>query len=276
MGRLTELAGLGLRAARQYGAGDGARLAWHLRGPGAAIREIALPGMRHPFAFRPGTSDVATLDQIFVRRSLDLAGFEQQRVADAVIRGMGAKALILDAGASIGPSSVWFANAYPEATILAVEAAPVNIALLERNAAPYPNIVPIHAALWRRGGKVAIADPAAEPWAIQVAPVDDGAPAGLPVVSVEELLEERPGLVLAAAKFIVEGAETAIVEAMPAWLDASPYVIFKPSDWREPWTGSGHAMFSALGRQPSDYIVKEGNLFCFRRPPTIDGAAGRL
>ena len=144
--------------------------------------------------------------------------------------------------------------------------APVNIALLERNVAPYPNVVPIHAALWRRGGKVAIADPTAEPWAMQVARVDDGAPTGLPVVSVEELLEARPNHALAAIKFIVEGAETAIVENAPAWLDATPFVVFKPSDWRDPWTGSGHAMFASLSRVPSDYILKEGNVFCFRRP----------
>ena len=37
---------------------------------------------------------------------------------------------------------------------------------------------------------------------------------------LEELLEARPNHGLAAVKFIVEGAETAVVEHTPAWLDA--------------------------------------------------------
>ena len=66
---------------------------------------------------------------------------------------------IIDGGANIGISSIYFANRYPEAKIFAVEAEASNFAVLRRNIRPYPAIVPIHAALWNRDGEVVVGAP---------------------------------------------------------------------------------------------------------------------
>ena len=55
---------------------------------------------------------------------------------------------IVDAGANCGLVSIFFANLYPDATIISVEAHPGNFLALKRNAAAYPNIQPIKAAVW--------------------------------------------------------------------------------------------------------------------------------
>jgi FkbM family methyltransferase len=47
---------------------------------------------------------------------------------------------IVDVGANCGAASVYFARAFPEATIHAIEPGAAAFALLSRNAAPYPNI----------------------------------------------------------------------------------------------------------------------------------------
>ena len=58
------------------GTARGLRLWWGLRDrlPGRstpAIRGVRVPGYAHPVWLRPGTSDVAVLEQIFLRGGLD-------------------------------------------------------------------------------------------------------------------------------------------------------------------------------------------------------------
>jgi len=62
--------------------------------------------------------------------------------------------VIVDAGANIGLASICFANKYANATIIAVEPEQSNFELLEENVAPYPNIVPVQAALWYEDSEV--------------------------------------------------------------------------------------------------------------------------
>jgi predicted O-methyltransferase YrrM len=47
----------------------------------------------------------------------------------------GQRALIVDAGAHIGASAVWFASSFPESMVVMVEPAPENCNLLKRNCA---------------------------------------------------------------------------------------------------------------------------------------------
>lgn len=55
--------------------------------------------------------------------------------------------MIVDVGANIGITSIFFATRYPEAKVIAIEAEKSNFDILERNARAYPSIVPVHAAL---------------------------------------------------------------------------------------------------------------------------------
>ena len=57
--------------------------------------------------------------------------------------------VVVDAGANIGLSTVFFANKFPQAKIVAIEPEPSNFAMLRDNVAPYPNVTPVQAALWK-------------------------------------------------------------------------------------------------------------------------------
>ena len=93
------------------------------------------PGGKHPIFIRLKTSDFRTFLKIFRDREYELElGKEPQT--------------ILDAGANVGFASVYFAIKYPRAKIIAIEPESANFAQLKRNVAPYPNIIPVQAALW--------------------------------------------------------------------------------------------------------------------------------
>jgi len=57
--------------------------------------------------------------------------------------------LIVDCGANVGYSTVYFLTRYPRAKVIAVDPDPDNYALLEANVAPYgARCRPIRSAVW--------------------------------------------------------------------------------------------------------------------------------
>ncbi|MBF0183459.1 MAG: FkbM family methyltransferase, partial [Magnetococcales bacterium] len=100
----------------------------------------------HPIWLRLHTTDISTYIQMFVNREYAMLLAKPPQV-------------IIDAGANIGFSAIFFAQCYPEARILALEPAAANFALLERNTRPYPNITPLHRALWGSRTTLSLHDP---------------------------------------------------------------------------------------------------------------------
>jgi FkbM family methyltransferase len=56
--------------------------------------------------------------------------------------------VVMDLGANTGLASIFFAQQFPRARVIAVEPDPDNFRLLQRNAAGRPRILPIQAAAW--------------------------------------------------------------------------------------------------------------------------------
>lgn len=77
--------------------------------------------------------------------------------------------VIVDAGANIGLTSVFYSNKYPRAKIFAIEPEPSNFELLKKNTASYTNVVRIQAALLRENEPVGFFDPGAGFWGFRTA-----------------------------------------------------------------------------------------------------------
>lgn len=256
------------RSIDRWGPTAGLRLWWGLRGARKGlIREIWVPGYRHPVALRPSSSDVAVFEQIFLRGGLDGAQHPQHCQLVEQARALGRRAVIVDGGANIGLSSIWLANAFPDATIFAVEPDAGNAALLRRNVSFYSNIIPIEAALWDRPTSLSIVNAEADSWAFRVGE-RDGAPKSRPVpaIGINELLARSDGGELLMAKLVIQGAEKAVFRSNLDWLSQTRLVIFMPNDWADPWGGAGRTAMRALSRLPFDWVVKDQCLFCYRDP----------
>jgi FkbM family methyltransferase len=106
---------------------------------------------KHPFFLRIPSSDVPTYDQVFINQGYDFLVETQPKT-------------IVDAGANIGLTSIYFANKYPEAKIFAIEPEQSNFELLKKNVAPYPNVTPIQAALWHKNEEINLIDPGLGKW----------------------------------------------------------------------------------------------------------------
>ncbi len=93
------------------------------------------PQLKEPVTLRLGTADIFFYGAIISEGAYYLPLKNPPRI-------------IVDAGANIGLTSIYFANRYPEARIFSLEPDESNFAMLTRNTAGYPHITPIHRALW--------------------------------------------------------------------------------------------------------------------------------
>jgi FkbM family methyltransferase len=102
---------------------------------GKDVIKITLNGNKFPMFLRIGTSDVNVFNAIFIGNEYKFTVKESPKI-------------IIDAGANIGLSTVYFANKYPEAKIIAIEPEENNYKFLTKNTENYANVVRIKAALW--------------------------------------------------------------------------------------------------------------------------------
>jgi FkbM family methyltransferase len=129
---------------------------------------------------------------------------------------------IVDAGANIGTSAIFFARRYPEATIVAVEPEDENFELLKRNTAPFPNVVPVKAAIWGRSETRPVMNRHTGPWGYTVS--DSDQPADLTgqridCVTVEHLMRTHGAEAIDLMKMDIEGGEKDVLENAAGWID---------------------------------------------------------
>jgi len=92
-------------------------------------------GYNHALIIRGSTSDPELLYMIICMEGYKIHSDQNVRT-------------VIDAGANVGYSAVYFAHRFPQATIVAIEPEDSNYQILVKNTRHYPNIVTRHAALW--------------------------------------------------------------------------------------------------------------------------------
>jgi FkbM family methyltransferase len=160
---------------------------------------IKVPGYKHPVTIRGGNgSDGFALYQIHVMRDFD------------VLADLGSPRLIIDAGANIGMTSIYFLNRYPSVRIVAVEPNPETFEICRRNLAPFSDrVVLLKGAVWSRCGRVLLEHGPVE-WNSHVR--DAGASEEASVISfdVPYLIAQGGGGPVDLLKVDIEGGEAEV------------------------------------------------------------------
>jgi FkbM family methyltransferase len=160
-------------------------------------------GIRTPIRIRVQSSDFIVLRQVMVDREYE--------VPTAI-----APSVIVDAGANIGVTSVFYANRYPGARIFAIEPERSNFEMLVKNASPY-KITPVHGALWSRSTSVAVCDPEKfSHWGVRVS--EEPSVVTTPAFTVADLMCRYELTFIDILKLDIEGAETEVFETCDQWI----------------------------------------------------------
>lgn len=258
---------LGMR--RRLGLATALTLAWQFARPRASGAPIAirLNGLASPLWLRPDSSDIDTFMQVFAEGQYDVARFPQHQQLMAAYRAAlahGETPLIVDCGANIGLSAVWFAQAFPDAEIVAIEPAPDNVELMRRNLGPYPNTRIVEGGVWDKPADLSIRDRNVMPWAYQVAESAPGAN-GVRSFTIPDIAAGRPILV---AKIDVEGSEDALFRSNTGWLRNTSLVIIELHDEKLPGQNTSRNFFRRIVSEDFEFAMNGENAFFFLSPAT--------
>lgn len=212
-----------------------------------------------PIYLRGGTTDFSVFKDIFLLNS-----YAAPRVPlwdHFIAETRGTRAIVIDCGANIGLSAVFFAETFPGAHILAVEPDANNFHILRKNVAAYPNIVPIHAGVWDRAGSLSVVDPKLGAHGIRTEESDRGS--HIPALTMPDLLvqagEGRPVIV----KIDIEGAEAELFRSNTAWLDEVDVIMIELHDYMLPGRRLSSNFFNAMAGRRFEVLQKDLNMLFF-------------
>jgi FkbM family methyltransferase len=246
------------RAALRFGVQFGAmKFVRH----GRSLVLMRIPGSSRAVYLRPGTTDADVFEQTFINRQYDLRPFQQN---EALSRYAADEVLILDCGAYIGLSTVWFAERVPGARIYAVEPDPDNYALLVRNTRELPNVVPFNAAVWDSECRLVIDNPDAPKWLMTMRECDEERTDAVTATTIENLIEQAGNCRCIIVKLDIEGGESALFRSNTEWLGEANVVLIELHDWLFPRQHRSRNFFRALHKYDFEIVLAGENLICFQ------------
>jgi FkbM family methyltransferase len=208
--------------------------------PGRPILfKMRLPGIKHPVHLRFSTSDAWVLKEVLLDGEYDFLPQVSPKV-------------IIDAGANIGLTAIFFANKFPDSIIYALEPEESNFKMLEMNASAYPQIRPLKTALWNANKQISLINSSGGHWGFVTR---DGSSApherlGLvDAVTLDKLMDNLDVKCIDILKIDIEGAEKEVFESSSTWIAKVQIIMVELHD--RYWPGCEKAFHEATkGFQP--------------------------
>jgi FkbM family methyltransferase len=228
--------------------------------------EVAVPGILHPVRLRLRTTDIPLCREILLDAAYDWEIPVSPRV-------------IVDAGANIGLVSVFYANKYPEAKIIAVEPEPSNFEILLKNSARYPNVHPVHAALWNANEELSLFDTGNGQTAFQIRHGAQAAATGtrmrIPGITITKLMEDFGVDYVDLLKLDIEGSEKEVFEQATPWINRVGIIAIELHDWLRSGcrqsVQAGAKDFEVAGEKGwITYLTRQGNNRCIASRPKTE------
>ncbi|MCK6617534.1 MAG: FkbM family methyltransferase [Cyclobacteriaceae bacterium] len=207
---------------------------------------ITLPRYPQPIHYRPGTADLTTFREIFLREeyNLDLPTSIKPKT-------------IIDAGANIGFTSLYFSRLYPDAIIYSLEPEQGNFELLKKNVEGYSNIMAVQAALWNQNGTIEIADRGHGLRGFMVEEAS-GKNQTMQAITLPSLILQHHITSIDILKIDIEGSEKEVFSGDTSWLRITKCLVIELHDRMKP--GCSEAVFAALSPYHFSKTVKGENL----------------
>lgn len=238
------------RYARFFGASDAIRL---LRKPASdqGVATLYSKLLKRDVTYRPGTSDLEIILKVLGDREYELP-------PDPSVK------FIIDAGANIGASALFFAARFPQARIFAVEPEASNYALLTHNCAEAKNIVPLQCALWSRPARLALVSASTEKWAFTFQE-HTGAGSDTTAVTIPEILAMAGSKSVDLLKLDIEGGEKELFSAdCSEWLGKVSTLVIELHDRFVP--GCSRAFYAQIVRRAFAQELRGENIFITFQP----------
>lgn len=208
-----------------------------------------LKKLQHPFSMRKNPYDYATFEEVLLREDYNIDfGFEPRT--------------IIDGGANIGLTSVFFANKFPNANIVAVEPEKENFQMLQKNTNSYSNISLLNAGIWDHNTFLSVVDEGKGNNAFTVKEVPVNTENAIKALSVYEIMKQQDWSTIDILKLDIEGTEKNIFEKnYESWLPFVRVLIVELHD--RMIEGSSEAVFNTISKYNFTKEIKGENHIFF-------------
>lgn len=170
--------------------------------------KLKIKGYKYPIFYRYNTSDQGIFYQIFLLEEY------------SCLNDLPEPKLIVDAGANVGFSSIYFLNKYPNARIIAVEPDDDNFKLCQKNLSFYSERVKlIKSGIWSHQTGLIVCNDNNNESAIQVKECKSGEKADINAIDIDNLLKNSGFTSIDLLKMDIEGSEAVVFSHKDAqWL----------------------------------------------------------
>ena len=198
---------------------------------------------------RKNPYDYATFEEVLLREDYNIDfGFEPRT--------------IIDGGANIGLTSVFFANKFPNANIVAVEPEKENFQILQKNTNSYSNISLLNAGIWDHNTFLSVVDEGKGNNAFTVKEVPVNTENAIKALSVYEIMKQQDWSTIDILKLDIEGTEKNIFEKnYESWLPFVRVLIVELHD--RMIEGSSEAVFNTISKYNFSKEIKGENHIFF-------------
>lgn len=231
------------------------------------LQEISIEeeGIRRAFTYRSASEgDREVIDQMFYQRDYDLNRFQRgpsiYRLYESILK-YNRTPFIIDAGANIGASMVFFALKFSRCRIIAIEPELNNCALLHKNCVGLDYQL-IQGGVACENGTAFVSDIGHGDMGFILSEQGDYL---VNVYSLAAILtnESQKGGTPLIVKIDIEGSETDLFRASTDWLAHVPLVIIELHDWMLPGKAISRNFLRAIAEHDFDVVHHGENTFCF-------------
>lgn len=216
-----------------------------------AMLKIKLRKYPYPFYIRRKSSDPEVLNDVLLKLGYDFRtsiNFEPQ--------------VIVDCGANIGLTSIFFRKKYPNAKIVAVEPEQNNYELMTKNLKSYSNVFLLNVGVWNKDTNLVVNDPAATAWGFSFHEVEGEPESSIKALSVKSIMDTCDIDHIDILKIDIEGGEKELFAAnYDYWLSRTKILIIELHD--RSVNGCSKTFFNALSGYDFSTEIKGDNIFCF-------------
>lgn len=225
------------------------------------------------FSFRKySQGDNGVIQQIFKNRDYDFSMWQQGKQFQEYYEKISESStpLIVDAGANIGASAVYFFITFPKSFIFSIEPNKDNYDLLNKNTECILSKYNLLGAISNSDGEVFILNPEASDWSFRTKKISsdiDKKIQTIPAICPNSILdnEKTRGMVPLILKIDIEGGESELFQGNTEWLEKFPLVIIELHDWMLPFSGSSRNFIKAVAAHDFDFLYRGENIFLFNR-----------
>ncbi|MGA0560257.1 FkbM family methyltransferase [Larkinella sp. VNQ87] len=211
------------------------------------LLSIKLPNLSSPFYLRASTSDIRTFWQVMLSKEYEIS-------LDFVPK------VIIDCGANVGLSSLFFISKYPNCKIIAIEPEDSNFAILKENLKSYPNAIPEKCGIWNRVTNLVVSDEYnLGKWGFTVKEATEEMASTVSAITLADVMNRYNIEQIDILKIDIEGSETALFSSnYEYWLSRTRVLIIELHDWLK--RGSSRSVLKAITRYDFSVIIQGENL----------------